>query len=192
MKASSKRTLSILLSIFLFIGSLAIYAYLLKPAYEKVKIQKSEIASRLETVKEYEGIISRIKNLLGQYENAAQAQETMSVILPIDQNVPESINQINGLAYFNNLTIDRLSIRQLAISPSNDKLNLIKGIGVLRVNIHLKGDYGAIKSFIHNLETNLNLMDLVSLRFEPVAAGAKGSNFFDYSAEIDTYYQAKQ
>lgn len=191
MKASSKRTLSILLSIFLFIGSLMIYAYLLKPAYEKVKVQKSEIASRSETVKEYEGIINRVKSLLEQYENAAQMQETMSVILPTDQNVAESINQINGLAYFNNLSISRLAVRELAIAPSTDKAKLIKGIGTLRINIRLSGDYGAIKSFLQNLETNLNLMDVVSLRVEPVS-GAKAGSSFDYVAEIDTYYQAEK
>ncbi|MEK7568396.1 MAG: type 4a pilus biogenesis protein PilO [Patescibacteria group bacterium] len=192
MKASSKRTLSILLSIFLFIGSLAIYSYLISPAYEKIKTQKSEIVSRAETVRQYEEIISRIKNLLEQYENAAQMQETMSVILPTNQNVAESINQINGLAYFNNLSIDRLSVRQMAIAPSADKSKLIKGIGTLRINIRFNGDYAAIKSFLQNMETNLNLMDLISLRAEPIAAGVRGSNFFDYVAEIDTYYQAEQ
>ncbi|NCO15499.1 MAG: hypothetical protein GW899_01980, partial [Parcubacteria group bacterium] len=76
----------------------------------------------------------------------------------------------------------------LAIKPS-DQPGLVKGLGILRYNFRLTGTYDGLKSFLQAVETNISLMDLVSLKIEPATKSAKGN--LSYTVNMDTYYQAE-
>ena len=190
MRASSKRILSILISILLIIGSFIIYNSLIQPAYSEIANQRAEVATRLDLINKHEDSIKQVQNLLSQYQDTAQIQEVASLILPSEQNFPQAVNQITGLANLNKLSIELLAAQQLAIRPSAQP-RLVKGIGVLRFNLQLTGAYENLKSFIQNLETNMNLMDLASVRIEPSMKGKLGENKFSYTIMVDTYYQAE-
>lgn len=187
MKASTKRVVSILLTLLLFIATLVFYTYLLKPAYLEVRNQRAEIASRLNLINEHERVLSKIQALLKEYQNTAQFNNTISSILPIGPNSASAVNQIVTLAKLNRLGIFTLKVQQLAIKPSSQP-TLVKGIGTLRFTLKLGGSYESFKSFLQNLETNINLMDVVDLKIEPSTAGATD---FLYTITIDTYYQAE-
>ena len=188
MKASIKRFLSILLAILMFVASLFVYSTLIRPAYSEIKSLRAEIAGRLELISKNEVSIQQVKKLLTEYQDIAKVQETISLILPLEQNTSQGVNQIDGLSKLNKLTIDFLSIQQLAIKPSTQP-GLVKGLGVLRYNFRLTGTYESLKSFIQAVETNISLMDLVSLKIEPATKSAKDN--FSYTVNMDTYYQAE-
>ena len=188
MKASTKRFLSILLAILMFIASLFIYSTLIRPAYSEIKSLRAEIAGRLELISKNEVSIQQVKKLLTEYQDIARVQETISLILPLEQNTSQGVNQINGLSKFNNLTIEFLSVQQLAIKPST-RPGLVKGLGVLRYNFRMTGTYEGFKSFLQAVETNISLMDLVNFKIEPATKSAKGN--LSFTVNMDTYYQAE-
>lgn len=186
MKSSTKRFLSILLAILFFVASLFVYSSLIRPAYSEIHNLRAEIAGRLDFISKNEAVIQRVKNLLSEYQNVAEIQQTTSLSLPLEQNIAQGVNQISALAGFNNLILESLSVQQLAIKPSAQP-GLIKGVGVLRYSFRLGGAYADFKSFLQAVETNISLMDLVDLKIEQAA---KDNNLF-YTANIDTYYQAE-
>lgn len=190
MKIATKRFLSILISILLLVGALFIYSSLIRPAYSEIKGLRSEVATRLRMIAEYKEAISQIQKVLEDYQDVFQLRETISLILPNNQNLAQAVYQLNGLAGINKLTIDKITSRVLAIKPSIYP-DLIKGVGTLRISFTLSGNYENFKSFIHNLETNMTLMDLADLKIEPVSRARIGENNFFYMATIDTYYQIK-
>lgn len=192
MKVSTKRVFSILIAIFMFIASLFIYSSLIKSIYAEIKNKRTEIVGRLELINKYETSIKQIQKILSEYQNISQFAETISSILPPEQNVSQSVNQISGLAKINNLIINFLSVQQLAITPSS-KPDLIRGRGVLRLNFALTGSYENFRKFVQTMETNISLMDLVSLKIEPkIETGLKSvKDNFSYAMAVDTYYQSK-
>jgi hypothetical protein len=188
MKPSAKRIISILFSIFILIASLIVFSYLVKPAYNDMKDERAEIAARLKLIEEYESSLARVQKLLSEYQNAVKFQEMIGLMLPAKQNLPQAVNQVIGLANVNKLAVDILSVQRLAIRPS-PRPELAKGVGTLRINARLVGDYENFRGFIENLETNVNLMDLASLKMEPWTRLKTGEVKFGYTMNIDTYYQ---
>ncbi len=186
MKASSKRFLSILVAILLFVASIFVYSSLIRPAYTDIKNLRAELESKSDIFTKNDASIKQVKKLLTEYQDITQIQQTISLILPLEQNVSVGVNQINGLARFNNLTVELLSARQLAIKPSAQS-DLVRGFGVLRYNFRLSGTYDNFKKFLQAMETNINLMDVVDLKTE---ATSKGS--LSYTMEVNTYYQANK
>jgi Tfp pilus assembly protein PilO len=190
MKSSTKRILSISISTLLFIGSLFVYGSLIKPAYSQIKDLRSEVASRLDFIEKNEAYIQKIQKKIKELQDLDKTTETISLILPLNQDVASRVSQIDGLAYNNRLTIELLSIQELSIKPSKQP-NLVKGIGTLRFNFKASGNYENFKSFIQALETNITLMDLVGLKIEPNNKPKTAGSNFDYTMVVDTYYQAE-
>ncbi len=187
MKASTKRILSILTAIFMIIASIFIYSSLIRPVYSEIKNLRSEVAGRLELVDKHKTSIDQVKKILGEYQGAVQIQDTVSTILPPEQNLPSAVYQISRLANVNELQLELLSAQQLALKPSAQP-SLVKGVGTLRFNLRAVGSYEKFKFFLQNLETNMNLMDLASLKIEPQI---KGANKFNYTLVVDAYYQSE-
>ncbi|MEE8131878.1 MAG: type 4a pilus biogenesis protein PilO [Candidatus Paceibacterota bacterium] len=186
MKASTKRLISIAVSIFLFIVALIVYTSFIKPAYGDIGEKRSELAAQQEVKEQLELAVEQVQKLLAEYQDIGLLQETISSILPTEQIVPQAIAQVTGLAENNFLSIQSLTLRQLAIKPSIDS-KLIKGLGTLRFDIRLAGNYESLKTFLKQLESNIRLMDLVDLKIESV--GVPGQNIFLYTIMVDTYYQ---
>jgi len=189
MKASNKRILSILTAILMIIASLFVYSSLIRPVYSEIKNLRSEVASRLDLINRNKASIEQVQKLLSEYQSISQAEEMTSLVLSSGQNISQAVNQIVGLADLNGLSIELLAVQQLAIKPSNQP-NLVKGVGILRFNLRLAGSYEKFKSFIGNLETNINLMDLANLKIES-GAKTKTGDSFSYTMIVDSYYQAK-
>ncbi|MEK7555312.1 MAG: type 4a pilus biogenesis protein PilO [Patescibacteria group bacterium] len=186
MKSSTKRLVSIAIVALLFISALVVYGSFIKPVYEDIKAKRAELSSQRAIEKQLRTAAEQIQNLLAQYQDIGLVRETVSVILPNEQAMPQAVAQITGLAENNSLSIQSLTSQYLAIKPSGDS-NLIRGLGTLRFDVRLIGDYKSLKAFVGQLENNIRLMDLVSLKVDPV--GAPGKDIFLYTVTVDTYYQ---
>ncbi|MBI5147864.1 MAG: type 4a pilus biogenesis protein PilO [Parcubacteria group bacterium] len=192
MKASSKRIFSILGSGVLFITALVIYALFIRPEYDNVQRLRSEVASRSQAVEQQKDVIKQIQRLLQEYQSVARLQETLSLALPQESDVAEALNQLNGAAQIGGLAIQSAAVQSLAIRPSSAPIKSAKGIGTLRFNTKISGDYEQIKRFLQMLETNVRLMDVKSLKIESgVDPTQKSAQKYLYNITVDVYYQAK-
>lgn len=188
MRPSTKRLFGIFIALLFLIGSIFVYASMIKPALEEIDELRGKLASRTDILENYGKAVKQLQNLLTQYQETTDVQQQVSLALPIGQNIPQAVNQIVGIASINNLAIQSIGLQQLAIKPATAPL--VKGIGTLRMNVRLAGSYQSFKSFLKNLETNITLLDTTSLKIE-VQKEKSGNLFLTYTMSIDTYYQVK-
>ncbi|MEK7549251.1 MAG: type 4a pilus biogenesis protein PilO [Patescibacteria group bacterium] len=185
MKATTKRTITIFLAILLLIVSVFIYTSLIKPAYGEVKVLRSKAETLKQTLITFRSLNDQLQQLFSEYQNLSNLGEQMSTILPSSVNVPYAVGQIAGIASFNRLEIQSLDVKQLAIKPASEIL--AKGLGTLRMDLKLAGDYEKIKSYLKNIENNLMISRVVNFKIEKQGA----SQDLLFGLTVDTYYQVE-
>ncbi|MBI2515091.1 hypothetical protein HYV91_02850 [Candidatus Wolfebacteria bacterium] len=189
-KGSTKRIGSIFLSILFIFGSLFVFSFLIEPAYEAIEGKRGEVDARFKLANEYQNSLNIAQKLLNEYQDVARFQDMISSILPPSQNLSQAVNQVVGLAQLNRLNIELVSTERQAIRRTGEK-QFNAGIGVLKINARLNGDYEGFRSFLRNLETNVNLLDLTDLKIEPSPKSKAGQDNFAYVISVNTYYQAE-
>lgn len=185
MKGSTKRAFSILIATLFFIAALGVYAYLIKPAYQDINEKRGELYTKTSQLSDYKNTVTQMQKLLAAYDNLAQAQDSVSLMLPVSPSIPQAIYQISSLASGNGLSFQSASVKELAIAPT---VGLVKGKGTLRFNVKLNGTYESLRSFLGNLETNVRVFNVNSIKIEKFGTLA---NTFNFNLEIDSYYQAQ-
>lgn len=186
MKASVKRTISLLLSLGFIILALIIYALLIRPAYDEILVLRGKLSGKQKLFSDQEEAIRKVQDLNEQYKGARPVREAINFSLPTDQELSGVFNQLFAIARKNNVYIEVFGVQPLAIKPTREK-SLIKGLGTLRLNLRLTGSYDSLKVFIADLETNIRIMDINSLKVDQTAV----QNVLIYNLLVDTYYQPK-
>ena len=188
MKATTKRALSLIISGFLLIFSLVIYASLIRPKYSEIQELRGTLASKISLLNEEQSSIDQVSNLIAQYQGAAKLEDSLSLALPQEESLPSLIAQLNTFAAISGLGIQSVDINYLPAKPSPLKLSSAKKVAALRLTMRSAGTYSGIKQFLQNMEKNIRIMDLAELKMEAVKPG---QDLFNYSIIIDTYYQIK-
>jgi Tfp pilus assembly protein PilO len=198
MSASTKRFYSLIGSIALLVGAIIIYSSMLLPLFNNVQNLRGEVSGNQSLLQQLTAINENVNKLQGQYQNMGQLQQTISSILPPQDDVPTIINQIQGLASANNIQLSSISFQYLPINypPAG---SLIKGVGAVAINLQCSGTYQSLISFLNSLSNNIQIFDLSSLSVsaaaaaQPGTAAAKGqaaAPVLSYSLTINTYYQS--
>ena len=186
-RGSSTRFFSLLAGLAILIASIVVYSVLLKPAYEDVNQLRGDLASKSALVREQRRVIEKVKELLDQYPSLVGPRQRISLALPNEVGYPTLLNQINGLTKAAGLTLQSVS---LSLSPFSQTAGLPAGpnapvMGIIQINFDVSGNYQALKNLLETIETNIRIMDLVSLSINP---GSSGANY-NYHLVVNTYYQ---
>lgn len=191
MKASTKRIISILISVSLMLAVVVIFVKFIKPAYAELQNLRGEIQTRAVLLKDQTKAVSQVQNLISQLQeqNISQFQEQISLVLPLNESVPQALSQYQTIAQANGLNVQSAGLNYLAIKPSAANINLAKGIGTIRFKLKLLCSYEAIRTFIQAIETNVRLTDLVSFKIS--RAGQTKQNLYLNEVVVDVYYQTK-
>jgi len=98
-KPSSKRFVSILLSMFFILAAIVGYSLFVVPALQEAKLLRGEMDAKEQFYDDQRLAIERIKAWLSQFEENAQLQEAMNSILPVgDSRQSLLVAQVSGLA----------------------------------------------------------------------------------------------
>ncbi len=191
MKASTKRILSIMMSVVLFVAAAVVYVKLVNPVYADIQKLRGEIQARENLLNQQTQAVNQIQNLIGQLQNQniTQFQEQIFLVLPTSESVPQVLNQYQAIAQASGLSNQSIGVNYLAIKPAVSNIDLAKGIGTERFKLKLFGSYEAMKTFLQAIETNVRLTDLVSFNMSRIAQS--GQNLFLNEIVVDSYYQAK-
>lgn len=191
MKSSTKRILSIMTSVVLFIAVAVIYVKLISPVYADIQKLRGEIQARGNLLSQQTQAVSQIQNLISQLQNqnVTQFQEQIFLVLPTSESVPQVLSQYQAIAQASGLSNQSIGVNYLAIKPAASDIGLAKGIGTERFKLKLLGSYEAMKIFLEAIETNVRLTDLVS--FKMSRASQSGQNLFLNEIVVDSYYQTK-
>ena len=200
MKSSAKRAFSLLVSAILLVGSLVVYGFFVRPAYDDVTALRGELVAKQKFFDDKQAAVKKVQSLILQYKGAGSLQDMISLSLPQSEEVSSVFNQLQAIAGTNGMTVEVFNVQPLAmragaddvVAPDGTKAKgagqpLVRPIGTLRLSLRLTGPYAAFKEFVRGLETNIRAMDIVSMKVEPV--GQKGVDMFSYTLVADTYYQ---
>ena len=189
MKATTKRTITIFLAISFLIVSVFVYTSLIKPAYEEAAGLRSKAAALSQTLAVFRSLNEQLQQLFSEYQNLSNLGEQISTVLPSSVNMPYAVGQVAGIASLNRLAIKSLDVKQLAIKPASE--TLAKGLGTLRFDLKLAGDYEKIKSYLNNIESNLMVSRVVNFKIEKQGGAASANQDLLFGLTVDAYYQSE-
>ncbi len=181
MKGSSKRSLTLLLSVLLFIGAILVYSYLISPTYADIQQKQGSLEAKQKQFGEYQKIITQTQQLIAEYQNS---QGDISSILPSDPEIAPAYFQLTQLASNDGLSIQSVDAKEMAIMPT--KSSLVNGVGDIRFNVQVVGSYENLRKFFGDLESNIRIFSVNDLKIESVA-----SDVLNISFDVDAYYQTQ-
>jgi len=191
MRTSAKRLLLILGSFGLLMTTLYLYINLLLPSYNGangVQELRGERESKKAIVENEAKAEAVIGSLIETYKSKglSKISDTFSLILPAKPDIPTLLNQLDGISRIDNMTIDSTAFNFLALKAS--KGTLIKPIGTVQMTLALHGKYQDLRAFVNDLETNIRLIDINSLKID--GGGVPNKDIFNYNLEAYAYYQS--
>lgn len=184
MKHSFKGVINILLAAALLIGAMFIYSNFIKPAYDEIKEKQGEFNVKEAEYEKSKLIFEESRQILSSFQDSQGLKDTLFLILPPEQKIPEALYQISGMASLSGLTLGLVSTEESAITPTISPL--LKNVGTLKINVKMSGAYEAFKSFAEKLENNIRLFGVNSIR---ITKSENVSNVFDFMLEIGAFYQ---
>ncbi len=192
MRTSSKRILSIGLSLLFFIGILLVYGTLIRPAMSAVGKTRSLVASKETLFNNQKNAVAQVQDLVSQYQNAATLQETVGLAIPIGSHVTDAMGQLYAVAKQASVSLQSFGVHSLPLEVTKEAL--VKRLGKIEVNLAVQGSYENIKTFLRYLETNVRVATITSMQFTPLASGfiqniAQGSDNYTLNLVVQLYYQ---
>ena len=186
MNPALRRLIGVSASMLFIIGSLVVFASLILPAARDVEELRGERSSLKATLSEQMDTVERAQKLFEEYGGISNLQDTLSKALPVEEDVPSIINQLQGIAKARGVVIDSLELKLLPLS-SKEQSDALRPIGKVEVDMKVLGPYEGIKQYLDGLETNVRIMDVKDLT---VDGGAGDTDTLNYEIVITAYYQA--
>ncbi|MCP6720199.1 MAG: type 4a pilus biogenesis protein PilO [Patescibacteria group bacterium] len=188
MKTSTKRILSIGLAGLFFIGILVVFGSLIRPEMTKINEKRALLSSKETLFSNEQDAVSQVRDLIGQFQSIVKLQETVSLALPLEENITQILNQLQSIANLSNVEMRSFSIRPLAFEASRQPL--VKRLGVLELDISIDGPYDNIKNFLRSLETNVRVVNAKSFRLATISGeGSPPGEDFNMTLTVEVYHQ---
>lgn len=180
----SRGSFSILLSLILFVGALVVYGNLIKPVYSDIKDLQAQQQEKSSEYDQYKSISDHMQSMISSYQNYSDLQSSIALSFPSDPQIPQIINQLNGLAVQSDVAIQSMDTREAAINPSTS--SVVGSEGTVKINLKVSGRYEGFRLFLQKLENNIRIFSVKTLT---VSKTSNLADNFDYNLEIEAYYQ---
>lgn len=191
-----KKTIVIVVSIFIFV---AILFFLDLPAYNQFTSFREEIKSNKEFLQEKEELVAKVSQLKQVYESRKNEFDKVYYTLPLGEDIPNLIVQLEALAAENGLLLKSITFvkkPKAVFVPAEEEgvqgqaaVSAEKNYKTVSIALSTIGSYQAFSSFLEALELNVRLMDIKSIGFLSPEKGTEGSSIFTFSISLETYYQ---
>lgn len=146
------------------------------PALIETKKTKQEYSA-------YKKLLQDKEETLEDFNEAAAIYKKNSDFKKIDQLLLEEVSdkifllvQFEVLASKNNMATENFSFGELASGDGN--------LGIIPVNLSVKGGYSNFKKFLDSIATNLPLMEVASIQFSP---SGESSNLYNFLLTVNVY-----
>lgn len=164
-KVMSSFYLIIILVILIFI---ALAYFFIWPDYEFLVGGKSKLLSQKNLLTTQNNYLENLKKLISNYESINSAdREKLSLMLPKEVDEPDIFALFESLAGKNKMAILAVDISEK--EPPAE----FKSLGIKEIDIAANlagGEYSDLKNLLNDLESNLRLMDIVSVNYTPDSA----------------------
>lgn len=186
MRASTKRFYSILASIGFIVGSVYVYGSYIRPTFAQIQQLRGERLAELSALNDLRVTIEAVTGLLREYQGVVEVEETLSLSLPLSEEITTLLNHVQGLGGMNDVRIISMSFQYQPIDREDNR-SILKPVGSLRITAQIEGDYQSIKTFLEGIETNVRIIDIRSLRIG--GGGVVANPILSGQLIVDAYYQ---
>ncbi|MFA6365321.1 MAG: type 4a pilus biogenesis protein PilO [Candidatus Paceibacterota bacterium] len=184
MRVSTKRILSIGLAGLFFIGTIVVYVNFIQAEMTTINEKRAKVATQTALFQNQDQAIKQVGSLIDQFKNLTSIQQTASFAIPNGEEAISALRQIEAIGVASNVKIAAIKFQSLP--PRSSTQSFLKKLGVLEVDISVKGDYPTLKDFLRKLETTVRIANVNKMAFKPaVARGAQDS----LEVTIEMYYQ---
>ena len=178
---------SILLAAALFIVAIFIYSSWVAPEYERITALRGEYGSKLAVLDNQRQIVNKVNSLLTKYRSIPDLRNVISMALPSTEDVASAFSQLYAMSLESGAAIAQFGASSGNAVQSGSGGEILKSQGAVQVSLHLIGNYNSIKNFIGLMERNIRLMDLVSLKLQPLNKSTQ--DIYVATLVINAYYQ---
>ncbi len=171
------------LPLILFVAAAVIIFWVLLPLWQSTQ-------AALELKKENENNLAQrkqltvnLERLIGQYNKQVNDLTFFNKAIPVGQNIPELLINLEALASENGLIFSGVNFK-----PEDLKAPSVK---TLAMEIKVKGSFTAFQNYLKAMEKSLRLFDVTSISFNGIAPGQANINInnFEFNLLVNTYYQ---
>src|SRR3989344_8096680 len=131
MKASTQRALGLLGTGLLFVGAVAIFAFLSVPAYQDIQDLKSTLSSKSALFQNQSRDLTQVQNLLSQYQGVVRLEESLNLALPTKEESGSIVNQLDVITKSNGVLIKSLGLDYVPAGRTTGTA-LVKNVSTLR------------------------------------------------------------
>lgn len=196
MRQSTKRLTSSLFALTLFVGAVILFINFIQPAYGEIIRLRGEEAARAQFADTEADVVGQVKNLVTLFNSEIDKNQTVSLALPLTPEVAETVGQLHGIAMANNLSADAYQASamdpqvDLSRNQAPDSPALVAApLGEVKLTAGFRGTYRDIKNFLQNIETNVRIMDMITVGFQSIVW--EGQDLYRVDLNITAYYQGQ-
>ena len=173
-------------------GGLVIYSSYIRPAYEGVKKLRGEVAVKQQALDDQDNAIKQVQSLIKQFESVSQLQDKISLFFPPEENVPQSLVQLESLSRITGVSLEAVNPQYIADNSAVKKkeglASVIKSIGKTRFSVKVSGSYEGLKNFIKGLAESIRIFDIADFKLE---SGGSEEGYYTINLSVDNYYQTQ-
>ena len=173
----------LILPLILFIAAAAIIFWVLLPLWHSTQAALELKKGNENNLAQRKQLAANLERLIGQYNERASDLASFSKAIPVGQNIPELLINLEALASENGLIFSGVNFK-----PEDLKA---PGIKTLIMEIKVKGSYPAFQNYLKGMEKSLRLFDVTSISFNGIAPGQVNVNLnnLEFNLSVNTYYQ---
>ena len=191
MRISTKRILSIGISLLLFIGVVVVYFQFIVPKAKELSKRRAEVFSKQAVYTSQKEAVDQVQKLIADIRMLEDVRKSVGFAMPIGPDTIGALRQIDAISKSSNAVITGLNFRILPPASQSSrvkKVSILKPMGVVNVTVSVRGSYENLKRFLELLEKNIRVANIKSYRFTPGMAKDTGIND-SMEVNVDVYYQ---
>ncbi len=194
MKASSKRILSILFSAVFLLGTLVIYGNLIQPEINTASGLQSIVASKTNLLNGQKTAVAQVSQLIGQFQNAAALQKTVTLAMPLGPDTTGILNQWQAIAQASGVTLQSLNVQPVGASGPAATSTLVKKVASVAIAFSAIGPYASLKQFLQSIETNVRVTNVNTFELNALQGSGQGgaAGVYALQANVSSFYQNSQ
>jgi len=172
--------------IFLYVGLILFCAligyFLIWPSLRDVKSNQELLKTKLTLKEKKSETLQEFQRVSKEYKKNSKNIKKIDQLLLPGPDLPLILIQLEALAVNTQVEIKSISFSVLEKSE--------KGVGILPVNLEVKGGYISLKNFLEAIAKNLNIMEVESITLKTGKGPEAARDVYSFSLKINIYTQA--
>ena len=155
---------------FLISIAILIFWVLVLPAYDQATDLRAAVADRAAILDNRSAIVSNLASFNKQYAEHASDIQRFAYIVPAVKSSPELVSTIQAIAGQNGLALTSIALagnQTLDNAPYNTQT----------IDLSLSGTYLNFRSFLGALESNIRMIDVISVDANPTTDNSLNLSF---------------